>query len=400
MLLSDSKIKSIKANGKKQSFADGAGLALVVTATGSKLWQFRYDRPHKPTRVQNSISLGAYPTVSLKAARLKRDEYKVLLYEGIDPAVIKKQEKEIKVASHQRTIRLVATEWFNHYKTSISPDHAKRVWRRLELNLFANVGNEPVSHVTTETFIRLIKKIVARGSYDVAKRTLKVCQEIFRYATVYGYISQNPIENIKPKDIIPRRDVQNQKRVDVSEFPQLVKDINNYSGNRLHQLALKLMMHVFVRHDELRFAEWREFDFDKKLWTIPAEKMKMKSAHIVPLTEQSIDILNEIKLFTGNKKFLFQSQTSSNCVMSEKAMPNILHKLGYQGKQTIHGFRGLASTILNEHGLHPDHIEAQLAHKDPNTTRAAYNHAQYLPHRVKLMNFWSGYLTNIECTKG
>lgn len=399
MLLSDSKIKSIKPNGKKQSFSDGAGLALIVTEAGSKLWQFRYDRPHKPTRVQNSVSLGAYPTVSLKAARLKRDEYKALIYEGFDPAVIKKQEKETKVASHQRTVRLVATEWFNHYKTSISQDHAKRVWSRLELNLFSNIGNEPISHVTTEIFIKVIKKIVSRGSYDVAKRTLKVCQEIFRHATVYGYISQNPIENIKPKDIIPHRVVQNQKRVDVSEFPQLVNDVNNYSGNRLHQLAIKLMMHVFVRHDELRLAEWSEFDFNNRVWTIPAEKMKMRSAHVVPLTKQSIDILNEIRLYTANKKFVFQSQVASNCVMSEQAMPNILHQLGYKGKQTIHGFRGLASTILNEHGLHPDHIEAQLAHKDPNTTRAAYNHAQYLPHRVKLMEFWSEYLSNIEYTK-
>lgn len=283
MFLNDTKIKSIKPNGKKQSFSDGAGVALIITAKGSKIWHFRYDRPNNFKRIQNNISLGSYPIVSLKEARIKRDEFKTLLYQGVDPAIVRKQDKVNRITVQQQTVRFVTTEWFECFKTRVSNDHAKRIWQRLERNVFPQIGEDPIDSITTEKIMRAIKKIVSRGSHDVAERTLKVCQEIFRYATVHGLMSKNPLEQIKTRDVIPSRVVENQKRVNVSDFPKLIQEINNYSGNQLYKLALKLMVLVFVRHDELRFAEWSEFDFDKNIWTIPAHKMKMKSPHKVPL---------------------------------------------------------------------------------------------------------------------
>ena len=395
MKLTDTAIKAIKGNGSKQSYTDGGGLTLMVTAKGSKLWRLRYDRPNQSVRKQNDLPLGKYPTISLKAARELRDDIKKQIANGIDPAIKRKQDKLKKVLSNSTTVRLVAMQWHDLYKTKVSNEQAEKTLQRLNKNILSSIGNLPIESITTEILTKLIGKIVKRGALDIATRALSTCKEVFRFATVRGYISANPLINVKSKDMIPSRSVVNQKRVDVSDFPKLLNGINSYNGNQLHKLALRLMALVFVRHDELRYAEWSEFDFNKNEWLIPASKMKMNAPHKVPLSTQAITILEEIKKYTGQHQYLFASEQSSDGVMSEAAMLNVLYDLGYKGKQTVHGFRGLASTILNEQGYNPDHIESQLAHKDPNTTRGAYNHAQYLPHRVKIMQDWANHIDEL-----
>ena len=393
MKLTDAQVKAIQATNKPQKISDGDGLMLLVTVVGSKLWQFRYDRPNRAKRTQNELALGKYPTVSLKQARELKDDAKLLLAQGIDPAVQRRQDKHNKILETQNTVKSIATKWYNiqksHYRTT---DHSKRIWERLEKNVFSQIGNEAVADVTTPMAISLINQVVNRGALDVAKRTLSLCKAIFRYAVLHEYCDNNPFINIEAKHLIPSKPVENQKRVAVSAFPKLLQDIDGFQGNRLHKLALQLITLVFVRHDELRLAEWTEFDLDKKIWSIPESRMKMKLPHIVPLSTQAIALLDQIRIINGHKKYLFASNQSKAGVMSEAAMLKVLHKLGYKDQQTVHGLRGLASTILNEQGYNPDHIEAQLAHKDPNGIRAAYNHAQYLPERAKMMQAWSDYV--------
>ena len=399
MKLTDATIKAFQPTGKKQSYPDGGGLILVITAKGAKVWRFRYDRPNQPMRTQNDMTLGKYPAISLKNAREQRDEAKKLLEKGIDP-VLKRQQDQLKdISNGQNTVRVITLQWHDLYKTTVGHEQAEKTLRRLEVNLLNQIGDLPIDTITTQMLTRLIARIVKREAYDMATRVLSISKEVFRYAAVHEYISVNPLVNIKAKDLIPSREVEHQKRVEVAAFPKLLNDINHCECNKLHKLALQLMVLVFVRHDELRFAEWIEFDFIKKIWVIPAERMKMKSSHTVPLSDQALAILERIKAISGNGKYLFPSTQSSNGIMSEAAMLHVLYDLGYKGIQTVHGFRGLASTILNEQGYNPDHIEAQLAHKDPNTVRAAYNHAQYLPERAKMMQDWSNYVTYLTKVK-
>lgn len=393
MKLTDAQIKAIQPTNKPQKISDGDGLILLIAATGSKLWQFRYDRPNQLKRTQNNLALGKYPTIGLKKARELKDEAKALLAQGIDPAVQRRQDKDNKILEVQNTVEAIATKWYNVQKSHYtSTDHAKRIWARLEKNVFSQIGKDAVTDITVQMAISLINQIVNRGSFDVAKRTLNLCKDIFRYAVLHEYCDNNPFINIEAKDLIPSKPVENQKRVPVAEFPKLLRDIDRFNGNRLHKLALQLIALVFVRHDELRLAEWTEFDFDKQVWSIPESRMKMRAPHIVPLSTQAIALLDQIRSINGHKKYLFASNQSKAGVMSEAAMLKVLHKIGYKDRQTVHGFRGLASTILNEQGYKPDHIEAQLAHKDPNGSRAAYNYAEYLPARTTMMQDWSDYV--------
>lgn len=400
MKLTDTAIKAIQPTGKKQSYPDGGGLTLIVTAKGAKTWRFRYDRPNQYRRTQNDLTLGKYPAVSLKNARELRDESKKLLEKGIDPAIKRQQDKLKDVLNGQNTVRVITKQWHDLYKTSVSAEQAQKTMRRLNINVLHYIGDLPIDTITTPMLTQIIKRIAKRGAYDIAKRVLSTCKEVFRFAAVHEYIASNPLINIKAKDLVPNRVVVHQKRVDVSAFPQLLHDINNHHGNQLHKLALQLMALVFVRHDELRFAEWSEFDFDKKMWTIPAHKMKMKTEHFVPLSPEVLTLLECIKVISGGNKYLFPSTQSSSGVMSEAAMLNILYDIGYKGIQTVHGFRGLASTIINERDRTlKDVVELQLSHLTGTAVERAYNTAQHIPERTKMMNDWSHYITSLTQVK-
>ncbi len=388
MKLTDSIIKAAKPKEKPYSLPDGQGVVLFVQPSGSKWWRYRYRFNGKA----KMLSIGVYPDVTLKNARNKQTRFKELLSQSIDPSQYRQEQKQLEALAAENSFEAVAKEWWENWKTTKSERHAHYVMRRLEADIYPVIGRKPITEITAPMLLMAIKKIEARGALDIAKRALSTCGQVMRYAVAHGIAERNPAADIKPSDVLKPAKKENYARLDQKELPELLRKIDQYDGQPLTKLALQMIALTFVRTSELIGAKWEEIEIDKRLWRIPSERMKMKTPHIVPLSDQAITVLEEIKKISGGNALLFPSERGQGKSMSNNTILYALYRLGYHSRMTGHGFRGIASTILHERGYLHDHIELQLAHSKRNAVSAAYDHAVYLEPRAKMMQDWADYI--------
>ena len=371
---------------------DEKGMYLEVLAAGGKYWRMKYRHGGKEKR----LALGVYPAVSLAQARKARELARDALAKGDDPAQLKRDAKLIRAMNDANTFETVARQWWAHWGTVKSPRHAAYVLRRLEADVFPALGARPLAGITAPQLLAMAKAIEARGAVDIAKRSLQTCGQIMRYAVAHGLIERNPAADVKPADALKPRTKANYARLDEKEVPELLRKIEAYQGSAYTRLAMKLMALTFVRTGELIAAPWAEFDLEAAQWRIPADRMKMKTPHIVPLAPQAIEVLQALHTISGAGKLLFPGERDHEKPMSNNTILGALKRMGYAGRMTGHGFRGVASTILHEQG-HPHHvIELQLAHQERNSTVAAYNHATYLAERLAMMRSWANHLDKLR----
>lgn len=401
-MLSDAMIRSLKAGPKPTKHADGGGLFILVNPDGKKHWRLSYRFAGK----QKLLSGGPYPIVKLSDARKWRDEAKAHLLEGRDPSTIRKAEKKALAAKGQDAFEIVAREWL-HTRSKVWSERYARITRtRLEQDIFPGLGSVPIGDIDPVMLLTELRKIEQRGSVEMAHRIRNHVGEVFRYGIATQRCRSDPSRDIAPAMMRPAP-VKHRAKVDARELPQFFAKLAQDEGTRMSHLALRWTMLTMVRTQETRFATWSEIeglDGNQPLWRITPDRMKMRSEHLVPLSRQAVDLLKEIEAANvfrtaGNArlgKFLFPVATSKSDVISENRMLDILYRMGLRGKATVHGFRGLASTVLNESGeFEPDWIEVQLAHV-ARGVRAAYNSARYLAHRRIMMQWWADYLERAE----
>jgi integrase len=372
--------------------ADGLGMYLEVTAAGGKYWRMKYRHGGKEKR----LALGVYPEISLADARKRRDKARETLAAGDDPGQLKREAKLARALSDASTFEKVARQWWEQWKGPKSPRHANYVLRRLEADVFPVLGARPVDSITAPQLLAMAKRIESRGAIDIAKRSLQTCSQIMRFAVAHGVIERNPGADVRPSDALKPREKENYARLDAREMPELLRKIEAYPGTPYTRLAMKLMALTFVRTGELIGARWAEFDLEAAEWRIPAERMKMRTPHIVPLAPQAVDVLQALQTLSGGRALLFPGERDHERPMSNNTILGALKRMGYAGRMTGHGFRGVASTILHEQG-YPHHvIELQLAHQERDQVAAAYNHATYLRERRAMMNAWADHLDKMR----
>ena len=392
-MLTNVAIQKAKPGDKPFKLTDGRGLHLVVMPNGTKTWRYKYRHAGK----EKLLTLGAYPDMSLAQARQAHEDQRRQVQAGEDPSALRKAAKAARQLAADNSFKVVACAWWESWRVARSPRHALQVMNRLEADVFPVIGHRPVSEVQPLHLVALMKAIAKRGAVDIAARAVQTCGQIFRYAVAHGLAARNPATDIKPGDVLPSRRTVNFARVDAADLPELLRAIEAYQGTPSTRLATRLMTLTFVRTSELIEAKWSEFDLERRRWDIPAERMKMKTPHIVPLSSQAIDVLKTLQLVSGNREYIFPGERNPRSHMSNGAILMALRRMGYAGKMTGHGFRGIASTVLHEHGFEHVHIEIQLAHQERNAVSASYNHATYLQQREKMMQWWGDYVDN--CTK-
>jgi len=379
-MLTDAQVRAAKPSASPRKLFDERGLYLHVMPNGGRYWRFNFqiNGRHK------TLALGVYPDVSLAKARDRHQKARELLAEGVDPCV----EKQ----ATGKTFETVAREWHGHWKSGRHERHAHYVLKRLEADVFPEIGSRPLEELQASSFRDAVLKIERRGALDIAKRVLQTCGQIMRYAVAHDFATHNPVAGMKPSDILKPHKRRNFPRVDAKELPTLLHAIDNYVGAEHTRLALQLMALTFVRTSELTGACWSEFSIDEARWDIPAERMKMKTPHIVAMSKQSLAVLERLRAISFDREFVFPGDLKPAKPMSNNTLLFALYRMGYRGRMTGHGFRGVASTILHEQGWPHQHIELQLAHQERDATSAAYNHAQYLEPRAKMMQAWANYL--------
>jgi len=372
--------------------ADGLGMYLEITPAGGKYWRMKYRHGGKEKR----LALGVYPEVSLAEARKRRDKAREALASGEDPSQVKREEKLAKALLDATTFELVARQWWEHWKGPRSTRHADYVLRRLEADVFPALGARPVDSITAPQLLAMAKGIESRGALDIAKRALQTCGQIMRYAVAHGLIERNPAADVRPSDALKPRQKENYARLAIKDVPELLRKIEAYPGSPYTRLAMKLMALTFVRTGELIGARWDEIDLEAAEWRIPAERMKMRTPHIVPLAPQAVEVLQALHTLSGGRVLIFPGERDHDRPMSNNTILGALKRMGYAGQMTGHGFRGLASTVLHEQG-YPHHvIELQLAHQERDQVAAAYNHATYLNERRTMMRAWADYLDRLR----
>jgi len=390
MPLTDPAIRNAKADTKPVKLFDSGGLFLLVTPTGGKWWRFKYRFGGK----EKLLSLGTYPQVSLKDAREKRDDAKKLLRNHADPAAERQAVKQAE--SGKGSFEAVAREWFSKFSQSWVPRHAKTIQQRLDNHILPNLGQRQINEVTAPVLLAVLRKIEAQGYIETAHRVKQICGQIFRYAIATGRAERDPAADLKGA-LPPAKSKCMASIIDPKGVGGLLRAIDDYKGSIVTQCALQFAALTFVRPGELRHAEWEEIDLDAAEWRIPAEKMKMKSPHIVPLSKQAVSVLNKIQPLTGQGRYVFPSERTRARPMSENTVNAALRRMGYTKEEvTGHGFRSMASTLLHEQGWRSEVIERQLAHQERNKVKAAYNHAEHLAERKKMMQAWADYLDALK----
>ncbi len=391
MLLTVLKVNNAKPREKAYKLFDQKGLYLLISTSGSKLWKLKYRFAGK----EKKLSLGAYPEITLAEAREKQIDARRLLMNDIDPGLLKQSKKRSLREAAENSFELIAREWHTRFYTKWTKGHAERILIRLEQNLFPYIGRRPILEITAPEILAALRRVEARGAIETAHRTHQICSQVFRYAIASGRAERDPSADLRGA-LAPVKKKHHASITDPVEVGKLLRNIHAYKGFEITKCALRLAPLVFVRPGELRKAEWAEFNLDAAEWRIPAEKMKMRTVHIVPLSTQAIEILRELQPLTGHGKYVFTGLRSSHRPMSETTVLGALRRLGYTtDEMTGHGFRSMASTLLNEQGWNRDAIERQLAHAERDNIRAAYNYAEYLPERKKMMQHWADYLDSL-----
>lgn len=392
MKLSDIKVKNLYPKKKTYKVFDGRGLYIEVQPNGAKYWRLKYRIHDKERR----LAIGVYPYVSLKEAREKREEAKRLIAENIDPSKDKKRKKLRSKENEKNTFESVAREWFENRNDYWSPRYKKEIIKRLENDIFPHLGEYPVDEIDPPLLLSVIKRIQNRGAIELGSRQLQVCGKIFQYGIACGRCVRDPSQDIRGA-LRPTKQTH-YASIEINELPNFLETLHRNDA-RLHKTtrnALSLMMLTFVRTSELINAEWKEIDFDKKLWTIPAERMKMKKSHLVPLSDQAIEILTEQKIIADKWPHVFPSAIRKRQSISNNTILQAIKRLGYQGRMTGHGFRSLAmGAIKQELGYRHEVIDRQLAHLPYSKIDRAYDRADFLQERKKMMQDWADYIDRI-----
>lgn len=386
MALTALAIKHLKPRANLYRVADSSGLCLEVSPSGSKLWRYRYSFNGKA----QMLAVGKYPEVSLVQARQKRDEARALIKAGKHPTREKDAEKLRRTVEGEHTFERVARNWMELKGKNLNEKYHKQSLARMEQHIFPMIGALPITEITIPDVARVVEKIGKRGTVETAHRMKQVISQVFRYAAQRGLCQFNPASDMR--DILPPTEEKHYPCIHPRELPKLLQDMAAYKGDHLTNAAMKLLALTFVRTGELIGAKWEEIDFGREEWHIPKERMKMRRPHIVPLSRQTLAVLKSLHEVTGKKIHVFHSQRGKEKHISNGAVLMALRRMGYQGRMTGHGFRALASTILNEKNYPPDVIERQLAHEDEDKIRSAYNRAEYLLERKKMMQDYADYL--------
>lgn len=397
MPLSDTAARNAKGRERPYKLSDGGGLYLMVAPEGARYWRMAYRFAGK----QKTLAFGTYPAVSLADARKRRDVAKSQLAAGDDPSEVRKAEKRAAALSSGRTLEAIGREWFATKLPGWVPSYSGRLMSRLEADIFPRLGGRPISEIEPPELLEVIREVEKRGAIELAKRELQVVGQIFRYAIATGRAKRDPTQDLRGALKSPGRQ-RHHKALPREELPAFLQKLQSYEGDRATALALSLMLLTFVRTTELRAAEKGEFeklDGPEPLWRIPPERMKMRFEHLVPLAPQAVVVVRELIGLSGRSRFLFPSPSKEG-FMSNNTMLYALYRMGYHSRATVHGFRGVASTWLNEAGYREDWIERQLAHDERDQVRAAYNSAQYLAGRRTMMVEWADHLDAIFAVNG
>lgn len=398
--LTDVAVKQAQPKEKAYKLSDGGGLYLLIQANGTKCWRYDYRYAGK----RKTLAMGTYPLITLKAARAALDEAKLTLAAGNDPAQEKQKQRREAVLSESNRFSLIAQEWWEHQKGTWTDDHANRIWTRIEKDVLPTLGHRPIDEIYPQDVIAVVRRIESRDALDVAARVQQDIRRICRYAVQMGRLLHNPAGDLS--GVLKARKTSHRPSLGRDELPGFLRELEGYEkrGRLLTKLAIKLLVLTFVRSGELRGATWDEFDLEGRLWRIPASRMKMGTEHLVPLSAQSVEVLEQIKPITGQYDLVFPSERRRTECMSDNTMRRAIFKMGYDGKTegkskaVPHGFRATASSILNESGFNPDAIERQLSHMERNGVRAAYtHHARYMEERREMMQWWADHLDAIRC---
>lgn len=388
--LTNTEVLRAKADDKDMTLHDGDGLFLVIKTSGKKLWRFRYQRP--ATKQRTMIGLGAFPALTLANARSLRADYLALLANGIDPQV------QAEVAEEQQQIALdsvfstVAANWFQLKSKSVTPDYAKDIWRSLEKDVFPAISGIPVQQIKARTLVEALEPIKARGALETVRRLVQRVNEIMIYAVNTGLIDANPASGIGMAFEKPKK--QNMPTLRPEELPNLMRSLIMSNLSLTTRCLIEWQLLTLVRPAEASGTKWSEINLDERLWTIPAERMKAKREHIIPLSPQALGILELMNSISSHREHVFPSRNDPKQSMNSQTANAALKRIGYGGKLVAHGLRSIASTALNEAGFNPDVIEAALAHSDKNEVRRAYNRSTYLVQRKELMEWWGERVSN------
>ncbi|HAS1040912.1 integrase domain-containing protein [Enterobacter asburiae] len=386
--LTNTEVLRAKAIDKDLTLHDGDGLFLLVKTSGKKLWRFRYLRP--ATKQRTMMGLGAFPSLSLADARSLRADYLALLANKIDPQIqaeAAEQEQQIALESIFST---VAANWFKLKSKSVTPDYAKDIWRSLEKDVFPAIGEIPVQQIKARTLVEALEPIKARGALETVRRLVQRINEIMIYAVNTGLIDANPASGVGMAFEKPKK--QNMPTLRPEELPKLMRSLVMSNLSVPTRCLIEWQLLTLVRPSEASGTRWAEIDLDAKLWTIPAERMKAKREHIVPLSPQALDILDVMKPISAHREHVFPSRNDPKQPMNSQTANAALKRIGYGGKLVAHGLRSIASTALNEANFNSDVIESALAHTDKNEVRKAYNRSIYLKQRVELMDWWGNFV--------
>lgn len=390
MKLNARTVDASKPKDKAYKLSDGGGLYLLVNTNGSRYWRLKYRYAGK----EKLLALGVYPDVSLADARAKRDEAKRTLAAGGDPSEVKQSEKQAKILAVSNSFEALAVEWHEHKRPNWSQGYANDILEYLQKDVFPFIGKRAIAEIKAAEMLMVLRKMEQRGVLDKLKKTRQACRQIFTYAVITGRAEHNPVVDLAGALKAPKQ----------KHFPHLLTEqiggflraLSEYTGSRMTQNATRLLMLTGTRTIELRAAEWSEIDIEKGIWQIPAERMKMRRPHVVPLSRQAKALLEEVHLLSGRGRFVFPGRNDAGKTMSEASINQVIKRIGYDGKATGHGFRHTMSTILHEQGYNTAWIETQLAHVDKNSIRGTYNHAQYLDGRREMLQWYADYMEALE----
>lgn len=396
MALTALEVSKSKATEKPQRLADGGNMYLLVQPNGAKYWRMDYRLAGR----RKTLAIGVYPDLSLAEARDRREQARKLIANGVDPVAAKQAQKVASVALSENSFEIIAREWFAKHSPNWKENHSSKILARLENDMFPWIGVRPIGDINAPALLAAIRRIEARGALETAHRVLAICGQVFRYAVATGRAERDPTGDLRGALPPVKRGNHFAAITEPKKVGELLRDIDGYQGSFVVQCAFKLSPMLFVRPGELRKMEWAELDLDKAEWIIPPEKMKMGVTHIVPLPTQAAAILREIQPLTGHGKYVFHGERDHDRPMSDNAIRSALRRMGWANDEmTPHGFRAMASTILDNMGYKQEWLERQLAHEEPNKIKAAYKREawrMYLPERTAMMQAWADYLDKLK----
>lgn len=390
MTLTARQVETAKPKEKSYKLFDGGGLYLEVTAKGSRYWRMKYRFGGKEKR----LAFGVFPTVTLAEAREMRNQAKKVLAAGGDPGEVKKEEKAIQKLSTGNTFEAIAREWHKSKADRWSLRYRDEIIDTFEKDIFPYIGKRPIAEIKPLELLETLRRMEKRGALEKMRKVRQRCGEVYRYAIITGRAEYNPAPDLATALTPPKK--QHFPFLTAEELPYFLKDLAGYTGSVITKTATKIILLTAVRTQELRFARWQDIDLEKRIWEIPAEVMKMKRPHVVPLSKQVIELFNSLKPLSGHYELVFIGRNDHRKPISKESVNQVIELLGYKGRLTGHGFRHTMSTILHEKGYNSAWIETQLAHIDKNAIRGTYNHAKYMDGRREMMQWYADYMDELE----